>query len=376
MPKIGDIVDGKMWNGKQWLVANPNAKYGWELEQPAKATGPAPTIPKVGGNVGYPYPGDVEVKQRMGTGTNKKTPDYSQLALGMNAQLADFENAQSSQYQNSYVPKKTTSENTSGGGSGGGNYAPMGYIPPEKMSGAQLAAMFGITQDRGEIEKILNDATKVKFNELDAQTRKLRDQQLTDYSSQFDQYQQYARQGRANALKSGLSRGTAVAQDIMSQMNAQKGGAENQAFYQQGLADLVNQRGTQLGADKYNALSMSNELGMGLGNLSSGFYQSDVAGLTGYQQYLASLANANAMQAQAGASRYAADRGYAASTEQGNALVDLINKLGLPDYLKADVMSGELSAEEAMNLFRSSQPKPKPVTTPGGYTDSLGRTVG
>lgn len=374
MPKIGDIVNGKMWNGKQWLVSNPNAKYGWELEQTQKS-GVVPSIPGVKTNVGYPYPGDVEVKQRMGTG--KGTPDYQQLALGANAQLADFENAQSSQYQNSYVPKPTDTGGGSGGG-GGVNYAPMGYVPPNKMTGAELAAMFGITQDRGAIEKILNDATKVKFNELDAQTRKLRDQQLTDYSSQFDQYQQYARQGRSNALKSGLNRGTAVAQDIMSQMNAQKGGAENQAFYQQGLADLVNQRGTQLGADKYNALTMSNELGMGLGNLSTGFYQSDVAGLTGYQQYLASLANANAMVYQGDSSRYAADRGYAASTEQGNALVDKIQKLGLPDYLAVDVMSGKMSAEEAMNLFRSSQKKPT-VTIPtggGGYYTGGGQKVG
>lgn len=339
-PKVGTVQNGKMWNGSAWVALN------------------APTIPKVS-NAGYPYPGDVEVKQRMGTG---KAPTSQELALNMNAQLASFENAQSSKFQ---LPKKDTGGSGSGsGGSGGTTYGAMDYTPPAKMSGAELAAMFGITQDRAAIEGILNEATRLKFNELDAGTRKLRDQQLTDYASQVDAMQQYARQNRANALKSGLNRGSAVAQDIMSQVTAQKGGAENQAFYQQGLADLVNQRGTQLGADKYNALTMSNELGMGLGNLSSGFYQSDVAGLTGYQQYLASLANANAMQAQAGASRYAADRGYAASTEGNNALVAKIQKLGLPDYLTVDVMSGKISAEEAMNLYRASQKKTPQFTTP------------
>lgn len=284
-------------------------------------------------------------------------------------QLADFENKQSSLYQ---MPKVQAST-TSGGGSytGGGGSTPVAYQKPELRGGQALADKYGITYGRENIESVLNQATNAKFNELDAGTRKLRDQQLTDYASQYDQYLQYARQNRERALKSGLSRGSAISQDIMSQMAVQKGGAENQAYYQQGLADLVNQRGTQLGADKFNAMSMSNELGLSLGGLDANLYQSDTAGLTGYQQYLASLAQSNAQiqaaQAQANASRYAADRGYAASTG-GAVIPDYIKNLGLDSDLAVDVATGKLSATEASNIMKDRKKANDKSGKTGGYS--------
>lgn len=202
----------------------------------------------------------------------------------------------------------------------------------KKMTAAELAAMYGIMYKREDIEGVLNEATAAKFNELESQTRKLRDQQLTDYAAQYNQYLLNTRQNRQNAMRSGMSRGTAAAQDIMSQMSVQQQGATNQAAYQQGLADLVNQRGTQLGADKYNALAMSNDIGQNLANIGANFYQSDAATLTGYQQYLASLANAQAnayaANTAAGATKYAADA--ATTTPWGNALAAL--NLSPEDY--------------------------------------------
>ena len=284
-------------------------------------------------------------------------------------QLADFENKQSSLYQMPKVQASTKGGGaTSGGSYTGGGSTPVAYQKPELRGGQALADKYGITYGRENIERVLNEATNAKFNELDAGTRKLRDQQLTDYASQYDQYLQYARQNRERALKSGLSRGSAISQDIMSQMAVQKGGAENQAYYQQGLADLVNQRGTQLGADKFNAMSMSNELGLSLGGLDANLYQSDTAGLTGYQQYLASLAQSNAQiqaaQAQANASRYAADRGYAASTG-GAVIPDYIKNLGLDSDLAVDVANGKISATEASNIMKERK---KTVVKTGGYS--------
>ena len=289
---------------------------------------------------------------------------------------------------------KPTSGGSSGGATVGSSYTgggstPMPYQKPELRGGQALADKYGITYGRENIERILNEATNAKFNELDAGTRKLRDQQLTDYASQYDQYIQYARQNRDRALKSGLSRGFAISQDIMSQMAVQKGGAENQAYYQQGLADLVNQRGTQLGADKYNAMSISNELGLSLGGLDANLYQSDTAGLTGYQQYLASLAQANAQiqaaKAQADASRYAADRGYAASIgSQGSAedINAIARQHGIDLDLARDVQNGLIKASEATKIMaerKKNATKPDPFkwdSQQGGYYTASGQKVG
>ncbi len=234
----------------------------------------------------------------------------------------------------------------------------------KKMTAAELASMYGIMYKREDIEGVLNEATTAKFNELDAQTRSLRDRQLTDYASQYNQYLLNARQNRQNSLKSGLSRGSNVARDVMSQLSAQQQGAENQTAYQQGLADLVNQRGTQLGADKYNALAMSNEIGNNLANIAANYYQSDVAGLTGYQQYLASLANSQATLGAAGvtadATKYAANQTYNAANltiQQQKELSALASKLGLSDTLLFDVLAGNTTAAEASNTQKSDAAK-------------------
>ena len=379
-PKVGTVRNGQMWNGARWVPVGTAAPTIPSKPTPVPNTViPAPTKTS-------PYAPRTEAQ---------KATD--QLALNANAQLATFENAQASgKPMPGYVP--TGGGSNGGGGSSGasaytggsGSPAPaqlMSYQRPDLRGGQALADLYGLTYGRDNIEKVLNEATNAKFNEWDAQGRKLRDQQLTDYSSQYDQYLQYARQNRDRALKSGLSRGSAVSQDIMSQVSAQKNGAENQAFYQQGLADLVNQRGTQLGSDKFNAMNMANEQGLALGGLDANLYQSDTAGLTGFQQYLASMAQSEAQVKaaglQAGASRYAADRGYnAAALAGGGSIADYAAKLGLDPDLEADFITGKMSATEATNIMaqrKKDATKPDPFkwdSQQGGYYTASGQKVG
>ena len=362
LPKIGTVRGSTVWNGVAWIPLATTGNSGYsQKESPLKPLGGAASAP-----------------------------------INVNAQLADFENKQSAQTSASKSVSTGGGSNGGGGSSGasaytgGGSPAPaqlMSYQRPDLRGGQALADLYGLTYGRDNIEKVLNEATNAKFNEWDAQGRKLRDQQLTDYASQYDQYLQYARQNRDRALKSGLSRGSAVSQDIMSQVAAQKNGAENQAFYQQGLADLVNQRGTQLGSDKFNAMNMANEQGLALGGLDANLYQSDTAGLTGFQQYLASMAQSEAQVKAAGlqanASRYAADRGYnAAALAGGGSIADYAAKLGLDPDLEADFITGKMSATEATNIMaqrKKDATKPDPFkwnSQQGGYYTASGQKVG
>jgi len=161
--------------------------------------------------------------------------------------------------------------------------------PVQAKSADELAALYGVKNKESDYAAALGAATEAKFGMWDTQTKGIRDQQLTDYASQFNQYQNYQRQGRQNALRSGLNRGSAVAQEVMSQVQNQAYGAQNQTGYQQQLADIAAQKGAQVGADKYNAMDMSNQTGLALGSLSAQILEKETAGQTGYQNYLASL---------------------------------------------------------------------------------------
>lgn len=377
-PKIGTIRNGQMWNGTRWVPVGTAA----------------PTIPnRPATSLNTIIPNSSQPAAFANRPPSQKAAD--QLARDVIKPVMTLDRNQSR--DSGGKPLDTGGSGGGGGGGGGGSSSssgggspaqPMSYQRPDLRGGQALAEKYGLTYGRENIERILNESTNAKFNEWDAQGRKLRDQQLTDYAAQYDQYLQYARQNRDKALRSGLSRGSAVSQDIMSQMAAQKGGAEKQTLYQQGLADLVNQRGTQLGADKFNAMNMSNELGLALGGLDANLYQSDTAGLTGFQQYLASMAQSEAQVRaaglQAGASRYAADRGYnaAALAGGGTNIMDYAKKLGLDPDLEADFITGKISATEATQVMadrKKDSLKPDPFkwdSQKGGYYTASGQKVG
>jgi hypothetical protein len=176
----------------------------------------------------------------------------------------------------------------------------------------ELAAQYGVVNKQADIAATLKSATDAKFGMWDTQMKGIRDQQLTDYSGQMNQYQKYARENRQNALRSGLGRGSSVAQEVMSQVQSQQFGAQNQTQYQQQLADIAAQKGAQQGADVYNAMDMANQTNLALAGLSTTQQTTETAGQTGYLNYLAGLANANA-------TKYSADQNVVASSKYGGA---------------------------------------------------------
>jgi hypothetical protein len=218
--------------------------------------------------------------------------------------------------------------------------------PVQARSADELAALYGVKNKESDYAASLGAATEAKFGMWDTQMKGIRDQQLTDYSAQFSQYQNYQRQNRQNALRSGLSRGSAIAQEVMSQVQNQAYGAQNQTGYQQQLGDIAAQKGAQLGADKYNAFDMANQTNLALGGLSTTQHQSDSAAQTGYQQYLAGLAQARASQSNADATTYAAD--------QGNLMYkETLKVLGAGnEALAIEVASGKMDIRDAINLVQ------------------------
>lgn len=231
----------------------------------------------------------------------------------------------------------------------------------------ELAAIYGIKNKEADYASALGAATDAKFGMWDTQMKGIRDQQLTDYASQFSQYQNYQRQNRQNALRSGLSRGSAIAQEVMSQVQNQAYGAQNQTQYQQQLADIAAQKGAQVGADKFNAFDMANKTNMELAGISTTQQQTETAGQAGYQAYLGDLAQAAATRANADATTYAADQGNLLFKETlgvlGEENRDLAIAVGKGDLTIAEAKAKALNADGLPKFGKSGQMYTKPDGT-------------
>jgi hypothetical protein len=237
--------------------------------------------------------------------------------------------------------------------------------PVQAKSADELAALYGIKNKEADYAAVLGAATEAKFGMWDTQTKGIRDQQLTDYASQFNQYQNYQRQGRQNALRSGLNRGSAVAQEVMSQVQNQAYGSQNQTAYQQQLADIAAQKGAQVGADKFNALDMTNQMGLSLGGLSTQQQATDTQGQVGYMGYLGALATADA-------GKYTADKNFQATqygTDNGNYVYNNAIKAGLSPEAAAKIANSEsTNTKELDNLQYDAYGFPKAATEGAVFT--------
>jgi hypothetical protein len=275
---------------------------------------------------------------------------------------------------------------TSGGSSGGAN--PYGMMDPTKaalMGGQELADKFGFIYGEDNIRQRLNDASNAKFNEWEGQTRKNRDQSLTDYSDQFQQYRLENRNKQQGAMKNGLSRGAGIAQEVMGQLGAQQQGAQQQQTYQQNLADIALQRGTQLASDGFTAMTQQNALAGQMGTMAVNQQGNTVQENAAYQSYGGQMAQAAAQQAAAGATRYAANRNYAASSNQttaqqtaNNGLAAAAEASGLPKQWATQIAYGldpewvwQKYYDEQAKINKTNRPRGANVTPGGG---SSGRT--
>lgn len=279
-----------------------------------------------------------------------------------------------------------------------GNIQGLGVNDPQLMSGQQVADLFGVIFGRDQIKEILNQATKVKFDEWQQQTESLRDQSLTDYSAQYQQYLQQSRQNRQNAVRHGLQRGSNIAQEVLGQMGAQQAGAENQTMYQQQMGDIAAQRASQLASDEYNSMTMQNELASAMGSHAINQYSNEVQQQAAQLSYHGQLAQADATVQAAGisadaqirsanaaaqAQRYYADATAKAQVEAAKQGFNAKDSEALAQYKGyemykndgfADIVAWELALNrvtynEALKLqkdweARNNPPAPK-IPTPG-----------
>lgn len=196
-----------------------------------------------------------------------------------------------------------------------GNTDPTQYIaanvnPLWRHSTADLGGLYNVTYDEGTIRNKFNTATKAEYNTKKqeyANTERAAAQNL--YTLQQTQTDSIRR-----AMAQGLATGTDASTAILSAITGTQ---------QEGTAlatDLANQRNllhaqeseayTQNARD---ALEMSNQLGLSLGDLSTQMYGLDVQSLAAQLQYYASL---DAASKQFIASKYNTDKNYTIARNQ------------------------------------------------------------
>ena len=297
------------------------------------------------------------------------------------------------------TPTTVNKAPSTGGGGGGGSsssstsidYGALAGLIPESqlklMSGKEVADLYGYIYGEDEIYKRLQEATNAKFDEWGKQTEMLRDQSLTDYASNFDMYQSQARQARQNAMRTGLSKGSTIAAEVLSQIGAQRQGADNQAGYQQAMGELAAQRGSQLAYDKVNAMNSQNELAALLGNQSINQYGNEVqnraAEMSLLGQYAQAESNTKSAQIMADAQRYAANRAssYSSSGSSGNSNTPALGSLGInaeqekalkaAGYTEAEIIRMFLNPNDAAAIHADVQKRKTPPKETNPYSVPL-----
>ena len=303
---------------------SPTAPSG-NRKEPVKKPGGASASTGVGGSIAKPKPGGA-ANAGVGVGGSLSKPSSS--GKKPSSSSSSSKRPSSSSGGSSVVTRP------SGGGSSSSSASTSKVEPLEviekwerpRYTAAELAEMYGAIYGEEEFLKRLQDATNAKFNEYDSQTRKLRDEALTDYASQYDQYLNTIRNQKANSLQQGITKGASMANEVSTLLGAQSISSANQNQYQEQLGELVDARASQLASDKYTAMNLQNELAMKLANVGQQAEATDVQDQIGYYQYLASMAQAEVQnklyqyQAEADAKNQAMYAGMRANTYGAGAL--------------------------------------------------------
>lgn len=293
------------------------------------------------------------------------------------------------------TPTTVNKAPSTGSGGGGGSasstsidYGALAGLIPESqlklMSGQEVADLYGYIYGEDEIYKRLQEATNAKFDEWGKQTEMLRDQSLTDYASNFDMYQSQARQARQNAMRTGLSKGSTLASEVLSQIGAQRQGADNQAGYQQAMGELAAQRGSQLAYDRVNAMNSQNELANLVSGVSVNQYGNEVqnraAEMSLLGQYAQAESNTKSAQIMADAQRYAASRA-SSSSSSGNSSTPALGNLGInaeqekalkaAGYTEAEIIRMFLNPNDAAAISADVQKRNKPDKETNSYNVPL-----
>ena len=172
------------------------------------------------------------------------------------------------------------------------------------IGGVGLGDLFGLTYDRGEIEKIFNQGTDAAYALKQKENQIAQNQYANNQFAQQQSAVESLRQQRNSQIASGMARGLNAAQEQGTILGVQQQGAA-------GALELANER--QVMADEMaaeyaknviTAMQESNAVKQAMANVSSALYEADMMGYTG--------------ELSAVAEKYGADKAYAAQVRAAN----------------------------------------------------------
>ncbi len=228
------------------------------------------------------------------------------------------------------------------------------------IGGVGLGDLFGLTYDRGEIEKIFNQGTDAAYALKQKENQIAQNQYANNQFAQQQSAVESLRQQRNSQIASGMARGLNAAQEQGTILGVQQQGAA-------GALELANER--QVMADEMaaeyaknviTAMQESNAVKQAMANVSSALYEADMMGYTGElsavaqkygadKEYQAALAQAAATKAaariSAGASGKSAD--YAGLIEKNTKSDGTVNWA----TLKGDLQGNGYTEEQANNAI-------------------------
>lgn len=237
--------------------------------------------------------------------------------------------------------------------------APVGLNSTQLQSGQELANIFGHIFGYDNIYKILQNATNEKFNSWDAQTRQTRDRYLGDMAAQQQGIIDNSRNIRQQAVRTGLSKGSNVAAEVMQQMASQQQGMGVQQEYRNVLNEISNQRASQQGADIYNAMAMQNDLSSQLGTMSVNNRANSVEELVARLSYNANIDSNNAMRDQTASNARTAQAQLDAQT----GFLTALKASGVPETQAWTIVLSQ-DPKKAYDDWKKKNPTPGPTYNP------------
>ena len=260
-----------------------------------------------------------------------------------------LENAKESNTTNNSTTSSTTNDITDIANSVINSYTAPNYLngaggvgvasanAPRLMSAQELASLYGLNYDYDYILGVLNDASDAYYNEVSEKAKKLQEDTLRNQVNLYYQYLDSMRQQRANAVNTGINRGTQAAQEVANYLAHQQQITNALSESNSGLYDLYNQAATKRMENRVSALDKYNSLGTALMSAGANFNANDVQRYAADMSAASQAAYANAYQNAAALNAQAAvDSAYM------NSYLNPANSALLKTYL--------LSNQNASNL--------------------------
>ena len=166
------------------------------------------------------------------------------------------------------------------------------------VSQARTTPMDRVTYDRDEINNILDDATKTKYNALENALNK----NETELGDQYYALQQLVmdttRRNKGTAYANGANAGAHSANELSSLLGLSQDSSAALTAFMQDKQNLSKEKEAEVAANASTALTASNDANFNLQNALNNIYASDKAygasAVTGLAQLLSSLATGKA----------------------------------------------------------------------------------